>query len=67
MLTSSDFEKHYKDYIDVDSFVDWYLVNEFSKNSDAIFQKSVFVYYDPADGKLRMGPNWDFDLAFGNF
>lgn len=67
MLTASDFEKHYKDYIDVDSFVDWYLVNEFSKNSDAIFQKSVYVYYDPADGKLRMGPNWDFDLAFGNF
>lgn len=67
MLTSSDFQQHYKDYIDVDSFVDWYLVNEFSKNSDAIFQKSVFVYYDPSDGKLRMGPNWDFDLAFGNF
>lgn len=67
MLFSDDFASRYEDYIDLPSFVDWYLVNEFSKNSDAIFQKSVYVYYDPADGKLRMGPNWDFDLAFGNF
>lgn len=66
MLSSDDFENHYEEYIDVNSFVDWYLTNEFSKNSDAIFQKSVYVYYNPEDEKLHMGPNWDFDLAFGN-
>lgn len=66
MLVKKDFGSNYKNYIDVDSFVDWYLINEFSKNSDAIFQKSVCVYYNGADGKIYMGPNWDFDLAFGN-
>lgn len=66
MLFADDFENHYEEYIDVNSFVDWYLTNEFSKNTDAIFQKSVYVYYNPEDEKLHMGPNWDFDLAFGN-
>ena len=53
-------------YIDVKSFVDWYLVNEITKNTDAIFFSSVYMYYDPTDKKLYMGPLWDFDLAFGN-
>lgn len=67
MLKRNDFAKQYKKYIDVDSFVDWYLINEFAKNSDANFQKSVPVVYNPETGKLYMGPNWDFDLGFGNF
>lgn len=67
MLYSSSFESEYSKYIDVTSFADWYLINEFAKNSDANFQKSVPVTYNPATGKLYMGPNWDFDLGFGNF
>ena len=30
----------YSKYIDVDSFVDWYLINEITKNNDAIFFSS---------------------------
>jgi hypothetical protein len=56
----------YSNYIDVDSLVDWYLVMEISKNPDANFLASVYLYYDPARGKFVMGPIWDFDLAFGN-
>lgn len=67
MLYSSDFKTKYTDYIDALSFIDWYLVNEFGKNSDANFQKSVPVTYNPATGLLYMGPNWDFDLSLGNF
>lgn len=67
MLVADDFESHLEEYIDITSFCDWYLINEFGKNSDANFQKSVPVTYNPATGKLYMGPNWDFDLAFGNF
>ena len=55
----------YSKYIDIDSFVDWYLINEISKNNDAIFFSSVYMNYVQG-GKLKMGPIWDFDIAFGN-
>jgi len=55
----------YRKYIDIESFVDWYLVNEITKNNDAIFFSSCYMNYAPG-GKLKMGPVWDFDLAFGN-
>ncbi|MCR4735569.1 MAG: CotH kinase family protein [Treponema sp.] len=62
----SDSENGYSKYIDVDSFIDWYFVNEFSKNVDAAKISSIYMYYNPMDQKIHMGPNWDFDLAFGN-
>ena len=55
----------YSKYIDIDSFVDWYIINEIAKNNDAIFFSSVYMNYIPG-GKLKMGPIWDFDIAFGN-
>ncbi|MGB3464486.1 MAG: CotH kinase family protein, partial [Cyclobacteriaceae bacterium] len=55
----------YADYIDVESFIDWYLVNEITKNNDAIFYSSVYMNYIPG-GKLKMGPIWDFDISLGN-
>ena len=55
----------YSKYLDVDSFVDWYIINEISKNNDAIFFSSVYMNY-VSGGKLKMGPIWDFDIAFGN-
>lgn len=61
-----DNETGYKKYIDVDSFIDWYLVNEFTKNNDAIWFSSVYMYYEPKDGKFHMGPDWDFDISCGN-
>jgi spore coat protein CotH len=53
--------------LDVDSFVDWYLVNEITKNNDAVFYLSVFMYYDQEKGKYCMGPVWDFDISLGNY
>lgn len=67
MLTSENFAAEYAKYIDVNSMIDWWIMNEFSRNNDAIFQTSVYMYYNPVDGKMYMGPNWDFDLAFGNY
>lgn len=57
--------EQWEKYIDVDSFVDWYLINEIAKNVDANFHTSCFMYLEPG-GKLKMGPVWDFDRAFGN-
>ncbi len=55
----------YGKYIDVPSFIDWYLINEITRNNDATFFSSCFMNLSPG-GKLKMGPVWDFDLAFGN-
>lgn len=55
----------YKKYIDVASFVDWYLINEMAKNVDAWGYSSIYFNYVPG-GKIKMGPLWDFDLGFGN-
>lgn len=51
--------------IDVDSFVDWFLINEILKNSDAGNWSSVY-YHKSDNEKLKMGPIWDFDTAIGN-
>lgn len=55
----------YRHYLDVPSFVDWYLINEITKNNDAIFYASCYMNMVPG-GKLKMGPIWDFDIALGN-
>lgn len=52
-------------YLDLDSFVDWYLIHEISKNEDSMFHVSCFMNMKRG-GKLKMGPIWDFDIAFGN-
>lgn len=56
-------EVHYSELIDVDSFVDFFLLTEVFANLDSMF-KSTFLYKD-IDGKLTMGPLWDFDLCAG--
>ena len=55
----------YAAYIDVDSAVNWYLVNEIVKNPDADMQHSTFLF-KKRNGKLTFGPVWDFDIAVGN-
>ncbi len=61
----ADPNEGYTKYIDVNSFVNWYLVNELMKNNDAKFYSSVYMYKD-RNGKLSLGPVWDFDIAGGN-
>ncbi|MCL2771898.1 MAG: CotH kinase family protein [Oscillospiraceae bacterium] len=67
-LFSDDFtdpNKGYRAYIDPSTYIDWYIVNELFKQVDADFYTSVYMY-KPRDGKLCMGPIWDFDLGAGN-
>ena len=49
----------YKDYLDVNSFVDWYLVHELTYNGEPNHPKSCYFYF--RDGRLYAGPVWDFD------
>lgn len=62
---SEDNVESYRSYMVMESFVDWYLNSEFSMNMDANFFLSVYMNLSE-DGKLYMGPLWDFDIAFGN-
>lgn len=54
----------YAAYIDVDSVVNYYLINEVLKNVDGA--EASFFLYKKRGGKLFFGPVWDFDLALGN-
>ncbi|MHB1154266.1 MAG: CotH kinase family protein [Eubacteriales bacterium] len=52
-------------YMDLESFVQWYLVEDIMKNMDAGFWSSCYMYLD-SGGVLHMGPVWDFDMSLGN-
>ena len=54
------------EFIDIDSFVDWVIIQELTNNSDSAFRRSCYFTVD-VGGKIKMGPIWDFDLAFGNY
>ncbi|WP_273566047.1 CotH kinase family protein [Maribacter halichondriae] len=62
--TFSDPATGYAAHIDVASFIDFFLLNELSNNVDG-YRLSTFMYKDKNE-KLKMGPIWDFNLAFGN-
>lgn len=50
------------DYIDIDSFVDWFLVNTLTGNREPQHPKSSYMNKDRG-GKLKAGPVWDYDWA----
>lgn len=52
-------------YLDVASAVDYYIVNELTKNVDSNMTFSPYMY-KPRNGKLHLGPFWDFDVTLGN-
>lgn len=52
------------DLVDIQSFVDTYIVQELMDNPDVGY--SSFYIYKDKDGKLFAGPVWGFDIAAGN-
>ncbi|MDE5877794.1 MAG: CotH kinase family protein [Muribaculaceae bacterium] len=48
------------DYIDIDSFIDWWLMHELVFNGEPQSPKSSYMYKDRG-GLLCAGPVWDFD------
>jgi len=55
--------RSYGEFIDVDSFVDFALIQELSRNCDA-YRVSTYFHKDRGH-KLVAGPVWDFNIAFG--
>lgn len=72
-IQSEDFadpQRGYAKYIDVPSFVDYFIHTELSLNADG-FKRSAYFYKerqnaDGTGGKLFAGPVWDYNLAYGN-
>ncbi len=52
----------YKKYIYEDTFIDFFLMQEFGKNLDG-FNASIFFHKERED-KIKIGPLWDMDGAF---
>lgn len=61
----ADPETGYAAYIDVDSFVNYYIAEELVKDVDGNLRKSSFMTKERGK-KLEMYHLWDFDLALGN-
>jgi hypothetical protein len=54
----------YRKYADVNSFMDYFYINEVSRNVDGYRLSSYFN--KGKNGKIFAGPVWDYDLAFRN-
>lgn len=54
----------YQNYIDVDSFVDYFIINEVTQNTDAGLYSTYF--YKDVSGKLKMCV-WDFNNCCDNY
>ena len=57
----------YPSVLNVDSFVDFILLQELAKNVDA-YRLSTYLYKDKesVDNRLTAGPVWDFNHGYGN-
>jgi|GEM_PF-3292420 len=50
-------------YIDLNSFIEYWLVFEMAMNQELNNPGSAYMHYYNVDKKLYMGPVWDFDYA----
>jgi hypothetical protein len=57
----------YKSFMNDQSFIDYFLVNELARNNDG-FKKSFYFHKDRdgLDKRISCGPVWDFDWAWKN-
>ena len=54
-------------HADLNSFIDFLIMNELSRNIDGYRLSSYFhKNKNVGDGRIKAGPAWDFDLAFKN-
>jgi len=64
MMAASFPESGYRDLIDIDSFVKYFLVNRVTVNHDFNILGSIFFHKDK-NRKIGAGPLWDFDFSLG--
>ncbi|MEE1183472.1 MAG: CotH kinase family protein, partial [Paludibacteraceae bacterium] len=63
-ILANDYDK-LATLIDYQSWADWFIINEFTKNADAYRISCVFQINSTAD-KIVANPIWDYELGLGN-
>ncbi len=66
--TDPESGKHYAEFVDMQSLVNKYMIEEISKNYDG--NNSSMFFYKPADSQSPIafaGPVWDYDSAYGSY
>ncbi len=69
VIMSEDTLEQYRiaDYLDLDSWVKKYLVDEIFENGDGGIRSSYFYTYGEGENsRIFGGPVWDYDMAIGN-
>ncbi len=63
----ADPDSGFRKFADENSFINFFLLQELGHTIDG-YRSSCFMYKDKdsKDGKLTMGPMWDFNLSYGN-
>ena len=64
-LLQDDFSSNartYTQFIDLDSFVDFFIINEITGNVDG-YRLSTYLHKDRGE-KLKMGPIWDLNIGY---
>jgi len=65
--TDPDTGLHWQALIDLESWVQKYLIEEIFDSYDANFQSQYFFCYETEpDGRVYAGPIWDYDASLGN-
>lgn len=57
-------ETGFRKYMDMETFLRHFLVNEYSGNTDTYWSVRMYKYKD--NDRFYFGPVWDFDLGFEN-
>ena len=60
LYASGSTTEGYLQYVDLDSFIDYWIVYELTSTGEPTHPKSVYMYKDRGD-KIHAGPVWDFD------
>lgn len=68
VMDGSDYITKYRNFINVDTWIDYFLISEIGKHIDA-YKLSFYMHKrkESNGGKLHFGPMWDFNLGYGNF
>jgi spore coat protein CotH len=55
----------YRDVLDMDTWIDYIMINEITRNPDLQLPHSVYLYRDGGESSgIGAGPLWDFDYGF---
>jgi len=63
-IDNTNNDKHYSELFTMDSLLNNFIICEYSMNWDSM--KNSFHIYKDIDKLAVIGPQWDFDWAFGN-